>query len=61
LYAEGLAAIDRAIALAPGGRLAVDDENLQMRSGEEVKAELESGRRREAADFNPMRVFRDRK
>ncbi len=61
LYAEGLTAIDRAIALAPGGRLVVDDENLQMRTGEELKAELEAGQRREASDFNPMRVFRERK
>jgi hypothetical protein len=61
LYGEGLAAIDRAIALAPGGRLVVDDENLQMHTGEELKAELEAGRRREASDFNPMRVFRERK
>jgi hypothetical protein len=61
LYAEGLAAVDRAIALAPGGRLVVDDENLQMRTGEELKAELEAGRRRDASDFNPMRVFRERK
>ena len=61
LYAEGLAAVDRALALAPGGRLVVDDENLQMRTGEELKAELEAGRRRDSADFNPMRVFRERK
>ena len=61
LYGEGLAAIDRAIALAPGGRLVVDDENLQMHTGEELKAELEAGRRREASDFNPARVFRERK
>ena len=61
LYSEGLAAVDRAIALAPGGRLVVDDANLQMHTGEELKAELESGRRREASDFNPMRVFRERK
>jgi hypothetical protein len=61
LYGEGLAAIDRAIALAPAGRLVVDDENLRIHSGEELKAELEAGRRREASDFNPMRVFRERK
>jgi hypothetical protein len=61
LYAEGLAAIDRAIALAPGGRLVVDDKDLLMHTGEELKAELEAGRRREASDFNPMRVFRERK
>jgi hypothetical protein len=61
LYADGMAAIDRAIALAPGGRLVIDDDSLQMRTGEELKAELEAGRQRDASDFNPMRVFRERK
>jgi hypothetical protein len=61
LYAEGVAAVDRALALAPGGRLVVDDEDLKMRTGEELKAELEAGGRREASDFNPMRVLRERK
>ena len=61
LYADGVAAVDRAITLAPGGRLIIDDDTLQMRTGEELKAELEAGRRREASDLNPMRVFRERK
>ncbi len=61
LYADGVAAIDRAIALAPDGRLVIDDDNLQMRTGEELKAELEAGSRRDASDFNPMRVLRERK
>ena len=61
LYAEGVAAVDRAMALAPDGRLVVDDSNLQMRTGEELKAELEAGQRREASDFNPMRVLQERK
>jgi hypothetical protein len=61
LYTDGVAAIDRAIALAPSGRLVIDDNNLQMRTGEELKAELEAGLRREASDFNPMRVFKERK
>jgi hypothetical protein len=61
LYAEGLKAVERAIALAPDDRLVVDDANLQMQTGEELKAELEAGRRREASDLNPMRVFRERK
>src|SRR5262245_51782645 len=60
LYAEGLQAVDRAIALAPGGRLVVDDSALAMHTGEELKAELEAGLRRDASDFNPMRVFRKR-
>ncbi len=61
LYRDGLAAIDRAIALAPGGRLVVDDPDLAMHSADEVKAELEAGMRRELSDFNPLRVFRARK
>jgi hypothetical protein len=61
LYAKGLAAIDRAIALAPDGRLVVDDDNLKMRTAEELKVELEAGQRREAADLNPMRILRERK
>ena len=61
LYVDGLAAIDRAMALAPGGRLVVDDAALSMHTGEEVKAELESGLRVDASDFNPLRMFRTRK
>ena len=61
LYADGLAAIDRAIALAPAGRLVVDDAGLGMHTAEEVKAELEAGLRLDASDFNPMRVFTTRK
>ncbi len=61
LYTEGLAAIDRAIALAPAGRLVVDDPGLGMHTAEEVKAELEAGIRIDASDFNPMRLFKTRK
>jgi len=61
LYADGLAAIDRAIALAPSGRLVVDDPMLGMHTGEELKAEFEAGMRTELSDFNPARVFRARK
>jgi hypothetical protein len=61
LYAEGLEAIDLAMALAPGRRLSIDDGNLRIHTAEELKAELEAGRRRDASDLNPMRVFRERK
>ena len=61
LYASGLEAIDRAMALAPGGRLVVEDPGLAMHTAEEVKAELEAGLRRDASDLNPMRLFRTRK
>lgn len=61
LYAQGVAAVDRAIALAPNGRLVVDDDNLQMRSADELKAELQSGLERDASDFNPLRLLEQRK
>jgi hypothetical protein len=60
-FRRGLDHVNKAIALAPGGRLLLDDANLQMRSADELKAELEAGMRREAADFNPLKIFRRRK
>jgi hypothetical protein len=61
LYAQGLIAVDRAITLAPRGRLVIDDDNLQMRSADELKAELEAGRTRDLSDFNPLRLLERRK
>jgi hypothetical protein len=61
LFKEGLEAVDRAIEVAPGHRLVVDDDNVKMRTAEELKVELERGQRREASDFNPLRVFEPRK
>lgn len=61
LFAQGLEAVNRAIARAPGGRLVVDDGDLQMRSADELKAELEAGLRLEASDLNPMKLLRQRK
>jgi hypothetical protein len=61
LYTQGIEAVDRAIALAPNGRLVVDDQNLQMRSADELKAELHAGLNRELSDFNPLRLLENRK
>jgi hypothetical protein len=61
MFAQGLEAVNRSMALAPGGRIVVDDADLQMRTGDELKAELEDGLRRDASDFNPARVLRQRK
>jgi hypothetical protein len=61
LFRQGVDAVDRAIAAAPSGRVVVDDPTLDMRSSDELKAELERGLRREASDFNPLRVFDRRK
>jgi tetratricopeptide (TPR) repeat protein len=61
LFEQGLAHVERAIGLAPDGRIVVDDGNLSMRSADELKAELQSGLILDAADFNPLRLLRDRK
>ena len=61
LYGEGLKVVDKAIALAPGGRLTVDDADLKMRTADELRAELQAGLRRDASDFNPMRLLEERK
>lgn len=60
LFKQGLEAADRAIALAPNGRLVVEDTTLGLRSGDELRAELQRGLTRDASDFNPMRLFRRR-
>jgi hypothetical protein len=60
-FKKGLAHVDKALALAPGGRLIVEDPELYMHNADELRAELAEGLRVEAADFNPMRVFRKRK
>lgn len=61
LYEEGLAAVDRAIEVAPGGRVVVEDEGLTMTTADELRAELQRGVTREWSDLNPLRVFRSRK
>ena len=61
LFKQGMEAVDRAIALAPDGRLVVEDNNLQMKSADEVKAELQAGLTRDLSDFNPLRLLERRK
>ena len=61
LFKQGLAAVDRAIGLAPAGRLVVEDDNLGMKTADELRAELQRGLTREASDLNPLRVFETRK
>ncbi|MFL6280184.1 MAG: hypothetical protein ACJ731_08740 [Vicinamibacterales bacterium] len=61
LFRKGLEAVDLAIALAPDHRLIVDDPDLGMHSGDELKAELQRGITRDASDLNPLNVFRARK
>ena len=60
LYRLGMEHAERAIALAPDGRLVVDDETLGLRSADELRAELERGLTREWSDLNPLKVLRER-
>jgi tetratricopeptide (TPR) repeat protein len=61
LYRRGLEAVNRAIALAPNGRLVVEEPGQEIRTADELKAELERGLEVETSDFNPARVIRPRK
>jgi tetratricopeptide (TPR) repeat protein len=61
LFRQGLEAADRAIALSPDAALAVEDAELKIHSAAELKAELAKGVERTADDFNPLKVFRERK
>ena len=61
LFRKGLEHIDKAIELAPAGRLVVEDPELYIHSADELRSELDAGLRVEASDFNPLRVFRKRK
>ena len=60
LFKLGLEAVNRAIALAPAP-LTVADENLQLHTAAELKAELEQGTERTWGDVNPLKVLRTRK
>ena len=61
LFKQGLATVDLAITLAPNGRLVVDDPDLQLHSGDELRAELTRGLTVDASDFNPLRMLGKRK
>ncbi len=59
LFRQGIEAAGRVAALAPDYRSA--DANLQLKTAVELKNELEQGLRVTADDFNPLKVFRERK
>jgi hypothetical protein len=61
LFKQGLGAVDLAISLAPNGRLVVNDADLQLRSADELRVELQRGLTVDASDFNPLRVLRKRR
>ena len=57
LFARGLEAVNRAIAAAPHGRIVVDDARVEMRSADELKAELEAGLQA-STEMNPITIVR---
>ena len=59
LFAAGLDAVDRVIAIDPNFRST--DDSLVIRAPAELKGELEEGLKITPADFNPMRLTRERK
>jgi tetratricopeptide (TPR) repeat protein len=59
LYKQGLEATQRALAL--NDKLTVDDPDLQIKTPAELKAELEAGLTTTTDDFNPLKVFRQRR
>jgi hypothetical protein len=60
-FTLGLAALDRAEEVAPGGRVVVDDPDLGAPTSEELRIELLEGLRTDLSDFNPMGAVRKRK
>jgi hypothetical protein len=61
LFAKGLEAVEHAMAIAPGHRLDVPDPSIDMRTADELRAELLRGLAGEASDLNPLRVLDKRK
>jgi len=61
LYRQGLEALARATAAAPGRHVSVADSTLGLRTSEELQAELERGLTRDWSDLNPMRVLQERR
>ena len=60
LFRQGLETVNRAIGLSPQS-LKIDDPDLQMHTGAELKAELAQGTERSWSDVNPLKVLRKRK
>jgi len=54
------AALERAIEVAPGGRIVVADPNLTRATSDELRAEIERGLTHDASDLNPLKVLRQR-
>lgn len=61
LFRQGIEAANRALALAPPEGLRVNDENLQLQTPAELRAEMTQGTERSWSDLNPGKLLRERK
>jgi hypothetical protein len=52
-------AVNQAITINP--MFKTEDENLTMKTSQELKAELQKGLEVTVEDFNPLKVVRERK
>ncbi|MFZ1700288.1 MAG: hypothetical protein WBO10_11075 [Pyrinomonadaceae bacterium] len=59
LFTLGVAAADHVLAIDPNFR--TTDETLQIKTGFELKTELEEGLKITPSDFNPLKLVRERK
>ena len=59
LFRQGLAQIDKVIALDKNFKS--EDDNLKLKTPAELKNEFEEGLKITPEDFNPLKVFRERK
>ena len=59
IFKQGLEAVNGVIALDPDFRST--DDNLKIKTPVELKNEFEEGLKITAGDFNPLKVFRERK
>lgn len=59
LFKKGLETVNRVIEL--NNNFKADDANLKLKTPAELKNELEEGLKVTAEDFNPLKVFRERK
>jgi len=59
LFKKGLEAVNRCSAIDPDFR--ATDDNLKLKTPAELRNELEEGIKITPSDFNPLKVFRERK
>jgi hypothetical protein len=59
LFKEGLVAVNRSNALDPNYKST--DQDLKLKTPAELRNEFEEGLKVTASDFNPLKVFRERK